>query len=132
MDHWRAILPEEILITADYEAIVADLEGQSRRLAAFCGLEWDPRCLEFHNNERQVRTASKTQVRQPLFDGSSRRRGALARHLAPLLSALAADGEARSVDRACAAACRHADASGQPKLNSAKALEAGSEPVAGT
>ncbi len=91
MDHWRAILPKQLLITVDYEAVVADLEGQSRRLAAFCGLEWDPRCLEFHNNERQVRTASKTQVRQPLFDGSSRRRGALARHLAPLLSALGAD-----------------------------------------
>ncbi len=90
MDHWRAILPKQLLITVDYEAIVADLEGQSRRLAAFCGLEWDPRCLEFHTNQRQVRTASKTQVRQPLFDGSSRRRGALARHLAPLLSALEA------------------------------------------
>ncbi len=132
MDHWRAILPEALLITADYEAIVADLEGQSRRLAAFCGLEWDPRCLEFHNNERQVRTASKTQVRQPLFDGTSRRRGALARRLAPLLSALGADDEARSVDRACTAALRQADATDQPKLNSAKGLLGGPEPVAGS
>ena len=90
MNHWRAILPAEMLIAVDYEAVVADLEGESRRLAAFCGLEWDPRCLEFHNNQRQVRTASKTQVRQPLFDGSSRRRAVLAPHLAPLLEALEA------------------------------------------
>lgn len=132
MAHWRAILPEAVLITADYEAIVADLEGQSRRLAAFCGLEWDPRCLEFHNTERQVRTASKTQVRQPLFDGTSRRRGALARRLAPLLSALGADDEAGSIDRACTAALRQADATDQTKLNSARGLLGGPEPVAGT
>lgn len=89
MDHWSRVLPAEALLTLDYEAVVADLEGQSRRLAAFCGLEWDARCLDFHKTERQVRTASKKQVRQPLFDGRARRRAALAPHLRPLLEALA-------------------------------------------
>ena len=73
MEHWRAVLPDEYLLSVDYEAVVADLEGESRRIAAFCGMEWDPRCLEFHKTERQVRTASKTQVRQPLFNASRRR-----------------------------------------------------------
>ncbi len=88
MEHWRTILPEEYLLSVDYEAIVSDLEGQSRRIADFCGVAWDARCLEFHKTERQVRTASKMQVRQPLFDGSQRREAALSPHIAPLLAAL--------------------------------------------
>jgi tetratricopeptide (TPR) repeat protein len=88
MEHWRAALPAEYLLSVDYEAVVADLEGESRRIAAFCGMEWDPRCLEFHKTERRVRTASKMQVRQPLFDASRRREAALAPHIAPLLAAL--------------------------------------------
>jgi tetratricopeptide (TPR) repeat protein len=66
MDHWRAVLPvplHEIL----YEDLVNDLEGESRRLVEACGLEWDPVCLEFHRIERPIRTASVTQVRQPLY-----------------------------------------------------------------
>jgi tetratricopeptide (TPR) repeat protein len=95
MDHWSAVLPEDSILTVDYEAVVSDLEGQSRRMAAFCGLKWDPRCLEFHKTERQVRTASRMQVRQPLFDGSSRRGAALAGHLHILISALGGDGGMR-------------------------------------
>ncbi len=88
MEHWRGILPAEAFLTVDYEAMIADFKGESQRIASFCGLEWDARCLEFHKTERQVRTASKTQVRQPLFDGRARRRAALAPHLGPLLAAL--------------------------------------------
>ena len=56
-DHWRRVLPLR-MHTIDYEALVADLEGESRRLIAFLGLDWEPACLEFHKTERPVLTAS--------------------------------------------------------------------------
>jgi hypothetical protein len=58
------------MIDVQYEDVVADLQGQARRLIAFCGLEWDARCLEFHLTQRQVRTASVSQVRRPLYQKS--------------------------------------------------------------
>ena len=88
MAHWREVLPKGVMLEARYEDIVRDLEGQSRQLAAFCGLEWDSACLEFYKTERQVRTASKLQVRQPLFDRTSERQRALGQRLAPLTAAL--------------------------------------------
>ncbi len=66
MEHWRAVLPLPLL-EVDYEETVADLEGTARRLVAWCGLEWEPRCLEFHQAKRAVSTASVVQVRQPVF-----------------------------------------------------------------
>jgi hypothetical protein len=50
-----------------YEEAVADLEGQARRIIAHCGLPWDDPCLSFHEADRPVRTASATQVRQPIY-----------------------------------------------------------------
>ncbi len=87
MEHWRAVSPLP-LIEVDYEALVADLEGESRRLVAFCGLDWDSRCLAFHRTERQIRTVSQWQVRQPLYTASVGRWRRYERHLAPLLAAL--------------------------------------------
>jgi tetratricopeptide (TPR) repeat protein len=69
MAHWRAVLPVP-LCEVDYEETVADLEGVARRLVAWCGLEWEPACLAFHQNRRPVRTASVTQVRQPIYQRS--------------------------------------------------------------
>jgi tetratricopeptide (TPR) repeat protein len=101
MRHWSEILPKDSLLSVDHEAVVADIEGQSRRIAAFCGLEWNPRCLDFHKTERPVRTASKMQVRQPLFDAPSRRAAAWAGHLDGLMAALA-----QSNREASASACQ--------------------------
>ncbi len=69
MDHWQAVLPAPIQ-HVDYEETVTDLESVARRLIAACGLEWEPACLEFHRNERPIRTASVTQVRQPVYQRS--------------------------------------------------------------
>jgi hypothetical protein len=69
MDHWRAVLPGAIH-EVDYEETVTDLEQVARRLVAACGLEWQPSCLEFHRTRRTVRTASVTQVRQPIYTQS--------------------------------------------------------------
>jgi tetratricopeptide (TPR) repeat protein len=86
--HWRAVLPLRVHELC-YENLVADLDGESRRLIDFLGLPWDPTCLDFHTTERQVMTASLWQVRQPLFTGSVGRWQHYSRHLAPLLARLA-------------------------------------------
>jgi hypothetical protein len=72
MAHWRKVLPVPLL-EVDYEETVADLEGVARKLVAWCGLAWEPACLEFHRAQRPVRTASAVQVRQPVFRTSAGR-----------------------------------------------------------
>jgi tetratricopeptide (TPR) repeat protein len=93
MAHWREGLGEA-LIEVDYEALVADPEPQIRRVLAACGLAFEPACLEPHRTVGTVRTASITQVRQPMTTarvGGWRR---YERQLAPLRAALQAAGVA--------------------------------------
>ena len=85
MEHWRSVLPEGAVLTVDYEDVVADLEGQTRRILAHCGLEWNDACLEFHKSHRQVRTASAGQVNQPLYKNAVGRGRNYQRFLAPLV-----------------------------------------------
>jgi tetratricopeptide (TPR) repeat protein len=66
MRHWDAVLPGRVL-RIQHEDLVNDLEGSVRRLLEYCGLEFEPACLDFHKTERSVRTASSEQVRQPLY-----------------------------------------------------------------
>jgi tetratricopeptide (TPR) repeat protein len=89
--HWLRVLPLEMLVI-DYEELVADLEGESRRLIEFLGLDWEPACLDFHKTERPVFTASAWQVRQPLYTRSVGRWQCYERHLGPLLEMLAQAG----------------------------------------
>ena len=90
MDVWRRVLPQGMVIEVQYEDVVADLEGQARRILGHCGLEWDARCLEFHRNARSVRTASLAQVRRPLYKSSVGRWRPYQPFLGPLLAALGA------------------------------------------
>ncbi len=87
MDHWLGILPVPIH-PVDYEETVADLEGVARRLLAACGLGWEPACLQFHRTRRTVRTASVTQVRQPVYRTSVGRWKNYQMELADLFAAL--------------------------------------------
>ena len=87
MDHWRAVIPGAIY-EISYEALVADMAEETRRVLDYCGLEWDPACLAFHENARPVQTASATQVRKPLYGSSVGRWKRYERHLAPLLTEL--------------------------------------------
>ncbi|ANB72931.1 hypothetical protein AYM40_11540 [Paraburkholderia phytofirmans OLGA172] len=73
MAHWQRALPEGTMIQIKYEELVEDLEGNVRRLLAHCGLDWDARCLSFHQTTRQVNTASAAQVRRPLYKTSVQR-----------------------------------------------------------
>ena len=61
-----AALPGRVL-RVHHEDVVEDLEGSVRRILDFCGLPFEPACVEFHKTERSVRTASSEQVRQPIF-----------------------------------------------------------------
>jgi Flp pilus assembly protein TadD len=92
MDHWRRVLPVPIL-EVDYEDTVDDLEGMARRLVAWCGLEWDPACLAFHESARPVRTASAAQVRQPIYRRSLSRWVSYEQELAPLFALLPSERE---------------------------------------
>jgi tetratricopeptide (TPR) repeat protein len=89
MAHWHGVLPLRIL-DVQYEELVADLEGQSRRMVEFAGLGWDDACLEFWRTERVVRTASNLQVRRPIYTSSIGRADAYRPWLGPLIDALAA------------------------------------------
>ncbi len=88
MGHWRAALPQGTMLEVQYEELVADPEGQGRRMLAHCGLAWDARCLDFHRNQRPVRTASLAQVRQPLYKSSVGRWRRYEAFLGPLIAAL--------------------------------------------
>ncbi|HEY4444389.1 MAG TPA: sulfotransferase [Steroidobacteraceae bacterium] len=64
--HWHAVLPGRIL-TVQHEEVVADLEGSVRRLLGFCGLPFEPACVQFHKTQRDVQSASSEQVRRPIM-----------------------------------------------------------------
>ncbi len=93
MVHWACILPPARILDVSYESLVADVETEARRIVAHCGLDWDPRCLEFHKTERPVLTASALQVRQPIYDRSVGRWRAYGALLEPLMKALGAEGD---------------------------------------
>ena len=88
MAHWQRVLPTPIH-EVSYEEMVADQEAVSRKLVAYCGLPWDDCCLAFHQSRRAVQTASKLQVRQPIFKTSLARWKRFETHLTPLKVALA-------------------------------------------
>lgn len=88
MDHWRAVLPPGAFLDIQYEELVADKETQTRRLLDYCGLTWSEACLDPHKNERAIRTASITQVRQPVYRTAVERWRGYEKHLHPLFEAL--------------------------------------------
>jgi tetratricopeptide (TPR) repeat protein len=72
MMHWYEVLPTTIF-QMQYEDLVYRQEELSRQLIAFCGLEWNPNCLDFHTSKRPVFTSSNWQVRQPIYKSSVNR-----------------------------------------------------------
>jgi tetratricopeptide (TPR) repeat protein len=69
MEHWCATMPDAIY-SVSYENLVADQLNETRRLLAYCGLEWQDACAEFHQNPTATTTASASQVRRPMYDSS--------------------------------------------------------------
>jgi|CXWL01.1.fsa_nt_gi tetratricopeptide (TPR) repeat protein len=69
MRHWDEVAPGRVL-RVDYEDVVLDLDGQTRRLLAYCGLPFEDSCVRFYESARAVNTASSEQVRRPLYKSS--------------------------------------------------------------
>ena len=91
MAHWHDVKPLPILDVA-YEDMVADHEGMTRKILEFIGLPFDEACLKFYESDRLVRTASYDQVRKPIYGSSVARWRRYEKHLAPLITALRAEG----------------------------------------
>ncbi len=84
MQHWHDVLPKGSILEVPYEALVSAPERWTRTLVEFIGLPWDPACLDFHQTQRVVTTASNWQVRQKITQSSAGRWRHYARHLQPL------------------------------------------------
>lgn len=91
-------LPETRFTVLDYESLVAAPETETGRLLAFCGLGFEPACLDFQNNAAPVATASVAQVRKPIFTSSKGRWTRYREHLEPALKILIARGLMQATD----------------------------------
>ncbi len=87
MDHWNNLFPADIF-NMQYEELVENQEANSRLLIGHLGLEWDEKCLDFHQNKRAVKTASNLQVRQPMYKHSINRWKHYEKHLESLIEVL--------------------------------------------
>jgi hypothetical protein len=91
MNHWRDVLPGRIIDVA-YEDVVENLESEARRLVGDLGLDWEPACLDFHDNPAAAMTGSAIQVRQKIYSSSVGRWRDYEAQLRPLADALEAVG----------------------------------------
>ncbi len=87
MSHWDTVLPGRIL-RVQHEDVVADLEGEVRRILDYCGLPFEQACIDFHETQRAVRTPSSEQVRQPIYQTGTEQWQHFAEFLGPLEQAL--------------------------------------------
>lgn len=85
--HWKAVFPKP-MYEIRYEDLIADQEGESRKLIDFLGLEWNERCLAFYENKRVIQTSSVAQVRQPIYKTAVLRWKRYVKHLGPLFKEL--------------------------------------------
>ena len=90
MAHWQSVLPDFIL-TVNHEDVVDDLETQVRRILDFCGLEFEKSCLDFHKTQRNIKTPSSEQVRQPIYKSATEQWRYFEQHLTPLKKVLNID-----------------------------------------
>ncbi|MEO8546814.1 MAG: tetratricopeptide repeat protein [Sphingomicrobium sp.] len=88
MQHWQEVLPKGVLHTVEYENVVSDTEKEAKALIEFLGLEWDAKCLDFHNSDRPVKTASVAQVRRPIYNTAVKRWKKYGDGLQPLVDAI--------------------------------------------
>jgi tetratricopeptide (TPR) repeat protein len=91
MEHWRKI-PTLKMIEVSYEEMISNTESAARKTLDFLGLDWDARCLAPHTNKATVETASRWQVRQPIYRHSLERWHHYEKHLGPLKEILANAG----------------------------------------
>lgn len=98
VEHFKRTLPNCRFTTVQYEAVVADIEAETRRLLDFCDLPFEQGCVEFHTNQAPVATASSAQVRQPLYTSSLARWKRYRPGINPALKVLIDEGCLSDVD----------------------------------
>ena len=87
MSFWHELYPNQIYDIC-YEDLTTNQEEETRKLLEYCDLEWDENCLNFHENERAVKTASALQVRKKMYQGSSEAWKKYESYLQPLIKGL--------------------------------------------
>lgn len=90
MRHWHLVFPNQIL-DVSYQALVTDIDGVSKEMAGFCGLDWNPAMAEPNKTKSQVLTLSANQVRQPVHTRSIGNWRDYEQHLAPFVAGLDTD-----------------------------------------
>ncbi|HET6247427.1 MAG TPA: sulfotransferase [Tepidisphaeraceae bacterium] len=85
MEHWKKVLKLPIL-DVHYEEVVSDQASQTRRILEFLNLPWDEKCQQFHENKRHVATASREQVRRPVYSTSVGRWRHYEKHIPELMT----------------------------------------------
>jgi hypothetical protein len=87
MNYWHTAFPNKIY-DISYEDLTVNQEIETRKLLEYCELEWDENCLNFHNSQRSVKTASSIQVRKKIYQGSSEVWKKYEDYLQPLIKGL--------------------------------------------
>ncbi|ALE02754.1 tetratricopeptide repeat-containing sulfotransferase family protein [Candidatus Pseudothioglobus singularis] len=90
MTFWHKLFPNKIY-DLNYENLTINQEEETQKLLEYCDLEWDENCLDFHNNQRAVLTASSAQVRKKIYQGSSEAWKQYEKNLQPLIKGLGAN-----------------------------------------
>ena len=87
MNYWKNLYPGKIY-DLSYEELTKNQEKETRKLLDYCDLNWDQNCLKFHENKRDVQTASALQVRKKIYQGSSNAWKKYQDYLKPLIKSL--------------------------------------------
>ena len=84
MSFWHNLFPNKIYDIC-YEDLTSNQEEETRKLLDYCDLEWDENCIKFHKNKRALETASASQVRKKMYQGSSDQWKKYKHYLEPLI-----------------------------------------------
>ena len=87
MNFWHKSFPNKIY-DFSYENLTKNQEEETKKLLEYCELEWDKNCLSFYNTKRAVKTASSTQVRRKIYQGSSDAWKNHEKYLKPMFSSI--------------------------------------------
>ena len=90
MQHWRNVIPDRF-IEVSYEQLVKNQREESARMIEYIGLDWDENCLQFYESDQLIRTASITQVRQPVYQISVSRWKSYQPYLSDLFAPFSTD-----------------------------------------
>jgi tetratricopeptide (TPR) repeat protein len=95
MRHWQSVLPPPTICEVRYEELTSDPATAVRAICAHCELPFESSCLHFHRRSTQVKTASRWQVRRPIYTSSVGRADRYREFLGPLLSLEASPSDNR-------------------------------------